>query len=256
MTSNSIVQVPFNGQTIEAQKDGDTVLVALKPLCENIGVDFLGQSQRLSRQPWATMCVIHAVAADGKQREMTAIDRRTFTMWLATIDTNRLKSEKAKDVVVTYQREAAEVLDRYFNTGIAVNEHLLKAQHLQRLQNMELFKAAEGLVHKDFLEAKARIVIGRELGELPELDPATRPLYVSDYLQEKHIAVKQRPRISPIFGKNLKKLYVATYGRDPQRADTVTSFGQIRKVYAYTEADRALFDQIWSTISFNQSLAA
>jgi hypothetical protein len=34
--------------------------------------------------------MMHAVAADGKTREMTFIDRRAFTMWLATIDTGRL----------------------------------------------------------------------------------------------------------------------------------------------------------------------
>lgn len=38
------------------------------------------------------------VAADGKTREMTFIDRRTFTMWLATIDTGRVNSGLAGPV--------------------------------------------------------------------------------------------------------------------------------------------------------------
>nr|DAS57214.1 MAG TPA: hypothetical protein [Caudoviricetes sp.] len=40
------------------------------------------------------------VAADGKTREMTFIDRRTFTMWLATIDTGRLDLSLVGPVVV------------------------------------------------------------------------------------------------------------------------------------------------------------
>ncbi|OZG65518.1 antirepressor [Bifidobacterium aquikefiri] len=247
MIFTSIVRVPFNGQVIEAQKDSGTISVALKPLCENLGIEYTSQYRRLQRQPWAVVAITATTGADGKIYDMAMIDRRTFTMWLATIDTSRLRKQTAKDMVVAYQREAADALDRYFNTGVAVNEHLLKAQHLQRLENMELIKAAEGIVHKEFLEAKARIVIGRELGEVPELDPSTRPLYVSDYLKEKNIPVRQRPRISPNFGKQLKKLYVSKHGQDPARADTVTSYGQIRKVYAYTEADRPLFDQTWVT---------
>lgn len=64
--------------------------VALRPVCETLGLDANGQWQRLRRRSWATACMMHAVAADGKTREMTFIDRRAFTMWLATIDTGRL----------------------------------------------------------------------------------------------------------------------------------------------------------------------
>lgn len=35
-----------------------------------------------------------STGSDGKTYEMTFIDRRTFTMWLATIDTGRLKNER------------------------------------------------------------------------------------------------------------------------------------------------------------------
>ena len=45
---------------------------------------------------------------DDQSREMTFIDRRTFTMWLATIDTGRLKNEHTRELVRTYQCEAAD----------------------------------------------------------------------------------------------------------------------------------------------------
>lgn len=245
MAISSIVSVPFRGQIIEAQKNGETVKVALKPVCENLGLNANGQIQRLKRQPWATTCVIHTVAGDGRQRELVAVDRRTFTMWLATIDTRRVRSQAARDLIIAYQQEAADALDRYFNTGVAVNEHLLKAQHLRRMEQMELLQAAEGLVHPDFLEAKTRIVLAREMGETPELDPESRPLYVQDYLKEKQLGSRELQRRGGTFGKQLKQAYIATHGCEPKRADITTGSGQIRKVYAYTEADRPLFDQVW-----------
>lgn len=136
--SNDIVEVPFNGSMMIAQRfDDGEIYTALKPICENIGIDFNGQKQRLERTPWATMCVMHTVAADGKNRDMTAISRKTLTMWLATIDTNRLSDEQARHNVTVYQQEAAEALDKYFNEGgtIRVSDALLVRDAAKLLSN-------------------------------------------------------------------------------------------------------------------------
>lgn len=76
--------------------------VALRPVCEALGLDFSGQQQRLQRQSWAVVCMTHThtTGADGKTYEMMLIDRRTFTMWLATIDTGRLDLSLVGPVVV------------------------------------------------------------------------------------------------------------------------------------------------------------
>lgn len=116
--SNDIVEVPFNGSMMIAQKSDDgEIYAALKPICENIGIAYNGQWERLKRTPWANVRMIRTVGADGKQRDMVAISRKTLTMWLATIDTNRLGDEQARHNVTVYQKEAAEALDKYFNEG-------------------------------------------------------------------------------------------------------------------------------------------
>lgn len=74
--------------------------VALRPVCEALGLDADSQLQRIKRQPWATTVIMTGVAADGKMHEMTFIDRRTFTMWLATIDTGCLDLSLAGPVAV------------------------------------------------------------------------------------------------------------------------------------------------------------
>lgn len=119
--SNDIVEVPFNGSAMIAQRfDDGEIYTALKPICENIGIAYSGQWERLNRTPWATIRMIRTVGADGKQRDMVAISRKTLTMWLATIDTNRLSDERARHNVTVYQKEAAEALDQYFNEGGAI----------------------------------------------------------------------------------------------------------------------------------------
>lgn len=115
MTSTTLTEIPFHNQFIPAQQDNQgTVLVALKPVCENLGLDYSAQYRRLQRQDWAVVAMMATTGADGKTRDMVAIDRQTFTMWLATIDTPRIRNEEAKRLVVLYQQEAAKVLEQHF----------------------------------------------------------------------------------------------------------------------------------------------
>ena len=119
--SNDIVEIPFHNDTLIAHRseDGD-VFVALRPICNSMGIDFSGQLQKMKRQPWATVGELHTVGADGKTRDMTSVNRKTLTMWLATMDASRLKDEQARRNVIVYQKEAAEALDQYFNEGGAI----------------------------------------------------------------------------------------------------------------------------------------
>ena len=149
--SDDIVEVPFNGSVMIAQKSDDgEIYAALKPICENIGIAFNGQRERLNRTPWAVVRMIRTTGADGKRYDMMAVSRKTLTMWLATIDTSRLKDEHARRNVTVYQQEAAEALDRYFHEGGAIRTYdsdsdadimaraLLVAQKTLERKNREL----------------------------------------------------------------------------------------------------------------------
>lgn len=110
---------------------------------------------------------------------------------------------------------------------------------------MELCQAAKGLIHPDHLEAKARIVLARGLGEAPELDPETRPLYTADFLKSKNLSTKKMKSVAPMFGKRMKALYTLETGHEPQKYDLTLSNGQVRQVNGYTEADRPLMERVW-----------
>ena len=125
-------------------------------------------------------------------------------------------------------------------------EHQVNALLRQSQMQMELCQAAKGLIHPDHLEAKARIVLARGLGEIPEIDPSTRPLYTADYLKSKNLSTKRLKSVAPMFGKRMKKAYVEKYGREPEKYDLTLSNGQVRQVNGYTEADRDLMEQVWN----------
>lgn len=71
-----LTRVPFHDTTIYTTADG--TYVALRPVCEALGLDVHSQRRRLQKQSWATEVMMTSVAADGKTREMTFIDRRTI----------------------------------------------------------------------------------------------------------------------------------------------------------------------------------
>lgn len=166
--SNDIVEVPFNGSEMIAQKSDDgEICVALKPICENIGIAFNGQWERLNRTPWATVRMIRTVGADGKQRDMLAVTRKTLTMWLATIDTNRLSDEQARRNVVVYQQEAAEALDQYFNEGGAIR--------VSDADSDEDIMARAVLVAQKTIERKNQQLQAKD-NQIKELEPKAQAL--------------------------------------------------------------------------------
>lgn len=245
-----LVTIPVpgtNNPIMAVQKDG-TEWAAARHICNALGIDWSGQAAKLKNKNWATVENISTVGADGKNRDMAMVDRRTLTMWLATIDTNRV-SEAARPTLEAYQLEAANALDSYFHNGGAINpraeEHQLNALMRQSQMQMELCQAAKGLIHPDHLEAKARIVLARGLGEAPELNPETRPLYTADFLKSKNLSNKKMKSVAPMFGKRMKALYTLEKGREPEKYDLTLSNGQVRQVNGYTEADREMMQRVW-----------
>lgn len=153
---NTLVQIPFHGQTITAMSDEGKPLVSLRHMCESIGVDFAGQFTKLKNKSWATVVLNSTVAEDGKTRTMTMIDRRTMTMWLATIEPSRVNPE-ARPLLAAFQNEAADALDAYFNEGGAINPHATADQLASHeLMARALLEAANVLKEKDRMIEIAR----------------------------------------------------------------------------------------------------
>lgn len=249
-----LTQIPFHDTTIYTTADG--TYVALRPVCDSLGLDADGQLQRLKRQPWTcTVIMTVQMPGDDQSRELVFIDRRTFTMWLATIDTSRVKNKRTRELVRTYQCEAADALDQYFHEGVAINPRAVEASALdaedkaltRARQLVEIHMLAQGAVSPDHLEAKLRIILAQARGEHPEIEAKARPLYIQDYMRGKGVSGKKLRSYAPTFGKYVKEAYRDGHdGKDPGVYLQDTPSGQVREVCAYTEADRPLLDRIWN----------
>ncbi|WP_069164891.1 phage antirepressor N-terminal domain-containing protein [Nocardia altamirensis] len=243
------IPVPGAGDPLLATLLEGKPFAALRPMCDALGIAFSSQLQKLRTKSWAVVLMSNTTGSDGKIYEMAMIDRRTLTMWLATIDENRV-GEAARAIVRAYQTEAADALDAYFHDGGAINPNATIDQLDQLVgratAQAKLIAAFHGIIDPKHLEAKARIVLARGLGEAPEITPQDVPLYVSDYLKSRGLASDMIAAKASGFGKRLKGLYVAEHGDPPNKAFQELPNGTVREVFAYTEADRALFDQVWN----------
>lgn len=112
--TTELVPVPVPGapDLMAAEFDGD-VWVAVKPMCEALGIDHVTQVRKLQRRSWAGMGQRPTPSAGGIQ-QTTVITSETIPMWLATIDENRV-SDEARPALIALQREAKKALDAYFN---------------------------------------------------------------------------------------------------------------------------------------------
>ena len=106
------VSVPGAADLLAMQEDGQ-VWVALKPMCDTLGIAYPTQLRKLQRRSWAGVTQRATPSAGGIQ-QTTVITSETVPMWLATIDENRV-AEEARPRLIAYQREAAAALDAYFN---------------------------------------------------------------------------------------------------------------------------------------------
>lgn len=257
MATTEVATIDFHGDRLQmAQVDGEPYIV-LKPVFDGLGLDSWSQIRKLRERSWANYRQIAVVAADGKTRPMAACDVRSLLMLLATISEHSV-AEPARPKLVAYQQEVADVVEEYWTKGGAINPRATPDQLdglIERAKGqITILRMLDGIVDKNWLDAKARQVAARALGEEPEIDPATRPLTVGEYLEDKGVTGTRLRSISPQFGKLLKAQYFALHGEEPP---TVPRFidGAMRPVSGYTEKDRILFDSVWRNHYESGSLA-
>lgn len=143
----------------------------------------------------------------------------------------------AEEVIPVIRREGG-----YISPTATTDQLTRIINHAQ--QQMQVLRLADGLVDRAWLEAKARHVTARALGEEPEVPTEGQPLDVGTYLQEQGLTDAQQRRVRGNFGKALAAAYRKVYGREPEKVPRFVD-GALRKVSGYTERDRPMFDEVW-----------
>jgi len=117
---NEIVQ--FYGQSlVTARSDDGKEFVAMKPLCENLGLDWHAQRKRIIRDQVLNEGVVmmdspaEKRAFGGSQSKMVFLPLEFLNGWLFGIDTTRLQNDATKERILVYKRECYRVLHEHWS---------------------------------------------------------------------------------------------------------------------------------------------
>ena len=112
---NQVQTVQFHGQTIPVFSHNNQYYVAMKPICDNIGLDWESQRKKIQRNQIlnSNTVMMTVVAKDGKQRETNCLKLSLLNGWLFGVDTTRVKPE-IRPRLLQYQRECFDVLSAHF----------------------------------------------------------------------------------------------------------------------------------------------
>lgn len=121
-------------------KENQQHYVAMKPICEALGIDFSSQLKRTKRDyEFLSGMVIYmtTTGGDGKQYSMACLPLKYVFGWLFTIDEETVKPE-AKNAIKRYKIECYDALYQHF-TGIQFKRtQLLLAEKTIALQLAQL----------------------------------------------------------------------------------------------------------------------
>ena len=146
--SNQIQLVQFHNQQISILNYNNKPYVAIKPICENIGLDWEAQRQRIKRNEIlnSTAFMIKVVAKDGKNRDVLCLPLGYLNGWLAGIELSRVNPE-IKPILKQYQLECFDVLYSHFMPKVA-QQHpntisLEQQQQIKQAVNERSFRTGE-----------------------------------------------------------------------------------------------------------------
>jgi hypothetical protein len=108
--------VPFHNRQIVTFNEGNKYFIALKTICENIGLQWAAQFNRLKRDEKfkSVISIMDTTGADKKKYKMVCLPLEVLPGWLYTIETSRIRNREARRLLRIYQQEATKVLYEHF----------------------------------------------------------------------------------------------------------------------------------------------
>ncbi|HFU4534325.1 TPA: phage antirepressor N-terminal domain-containing protein [Yersinia enterocolitica] len=122
MTSIAIIEavnttaVQFHGQPIVTAMVAGVAYVAMRPIVENIGIDWSGQMAKLKNQRDKFGCRDISTPSKGGMQKMLCIPLRKLNGWLFSINPEKVRSD-IRDKLIQYQEECFTVLHEYWTKG-------------------------------------------------------------------------------------------------------------------------------------------
>lgn len=106
---DKLTLVEYNGQPY----------IAMKPLVENMGLDWRSQQRKLTAKRWGMVKM--TIPTNGDLQEMLCLPLRKLFGWLNTISPNKVKPQ-LKQKIEVYQDECDDVLWAYWTNKNGLQE--------------------------------------------------------------------------------------------------------------------------------------
>lgn len=108
----TLTPIPFHHQTVQLIEHEGKPYVAMRPIVENLGLDWKAQHRKLTDKFAKGVVTMTTPSAGGPQQTL-CLPLTKLAAFLYSIDANRVKPE-LRDLVIAYQDECDEVLYRHF----------------------------------------------------------------------------------------------------------------------------------------------
>ena len=119
MSSTQLETIQFHNQFLVVLNHENKPYIAMKPVCENIGLDWAAQLKRIKRhQVLSSGMVMMTTPSKQGLQEYVCLPISMLNGWLFGIDTNRVKPE-IRQILEQYQLECFDVLYNHFMPKVA-----------------------------------------------------------------------------------------------------------------------------------------
>lgn len=125
--------VKFNNQQVPVFFHNEKPYVVMKPICENIGLDWRSQLKRIKRNQVLNQGVVMMTTPSVKgDQDSVALPLGMLNGWLLGVDANKVRPE-IKDTLIKYQLECYDVLYQHFmpkpRKPVDLSEYVRKDAH-------------------------------------------------------------------------------------------------------------------------------
>ncbi len=150
--------LPFHGQQVITAMAAGVAYVAMKPVVENIGLDWASQFVKLKKQGEKFGCCDITIPSLGGLQRMLCIPIKKLNGWLFSINPAKVRDD-IRDRLIRYQEECFTALHDYWNKGIAVRQPESTVDDRTPLRGIVnrimgkyglTYQAVYKLVHKEF----------------------------------------------------------------------------------------------------------